>query len=224
MKLSETTIDILSNFATINPNLLFKEGSTLQTISEAKNIMASATIEESIPREFGIYELNDFLSTVSLLKDPTLELGASSATISGADSDSIEYFYASKETLTTPTKNVTMPKADVKFTLTADAIARIKKAAGVLGHTAVQFVGNKGKIEAQVLDLNNATANKYTMLVDEKNACTEPFTLVMAIGNLKMIDGDYSVAVSSKLISHFKNTGVSVEYWIALEKNSKFGS
>lgn len=224
MKLSETTIDILSNFATINPNMLFKEGTTLSTISEAKNIMASATIEERIPREFGIYDLSEFLSTVSLLKEPKLDLGAASAKISGTDSDSIEYFYASKESLTTPTKNVTMPKADVKFTLSADAFARIKKAAGVLGHSTVVFTGKKGVISCQVVDPNNQTANKYTLVVDEENASKEVFSFVMAIGNLKMIAGDYSVAFSSKLISNFKNANVPVEYWIALEKSSTFGS
>ena len=61
MKLSEQTIEILSNFSGINPNMVFKEGNTLSTISEAKNILASATIEERIPREFGLYDLGEFL-------------------------------------------------------------------------------------------------------------------------------------------------------------------
>jgi hypothetical protein len=224
MKLSETTIDILSNFSAINPNLLFKEGNVISTLSEAKNIMASATIEERITRKFGIYDLSEFLSTISLIGEPTLDLGESSVKISGPAGDSIEYFYTNESNLTTPTKNVSMPKADVKLTVTADAINKIKKAASVLGHSSVQFVGKNGKISCQVFDPNNSTANKYTLVMDEQNASKEVFSFVIAIGNLKMLAGDYSISFSSKLISHFKNTSTPVEYWIALEKSSTFGS
>lgn len=223
MKLSETTIDILKNFSAINPNMVFKEGNAVATIAEAKNIMASATIEERITREFGIYDLNEFLSTISLISDPTLDLGKDSITVRD-DSSSIEYFYSSPEVLTAPTKNVTMPKADVKVTLTADQINKIKKAASVLGHPTLQFSGKNGVVTAQIVDLKNKTANKYSVVIDEKNACKEVFSFVIVIGNLKMLPGDYTVSMSSKLISHFKNNSTPVEYWIALEKDSTFGS
>jgi len=223
MKLSETTIDILKNFSAINPNMVFKEGTTVSTIAEAKNIMASATIEERIPREFGIYDLNEFLSTISLIENPTLDFGKDSIAVSD-DSSSIEYFYSSPEVLTAPTKNVTMPKAEVKVTLTADQINKIKKAASVLGHPTLQFSGKGGVITAKIVDLKNTTANKYSVVIDEKNACKEVFSFVIVIGNLKMLPGDYTVSMSSKLISHFKNNSIPVEYWIALEKDSTFGS
>jgi hypothetical protein len=223
MKLSETTIDILKNFSAINPNMVFKEGNTVATIAEAKNIMASATIEERITREFGIYDLNEFLSTISLISDPTLDLGKDSITVRD-DSSSIEYFYSSPEVLTAPTKNVSMPKAEVKVTLTADQINKIKKAASVLGHPTLQFSGKNGVVTAQIIDLKNKTANKYSVVIDEKNACKEVFSFVIVIGNLKMLPGDYTVSMSSKLISHFKNNSIPVEYWIALEKDSTFGS
>lgn len=218
MKLSEQTIEILSNFSGINPNMVFKEGNTLSTISEAKNILASATIEERIPREFGLYDLGEFLSTVSLVKNPDLDLGAASVKISGEDSDSIEYFYSNAETLTYPQKAVNMPKPEVTFTLTADVLNRIKKAAGVLGHATVQFTGNKGKVTCQVVDAKNATANKYSIVLPDTVDYKEKFTFTVAISNLKIFPGDYTVACSTKSISHFKNNSVPVEYWIALEK------
>lgn len=223
MKLSETTIDILKNFSAINPNMVFKEGATLATIAEAKNIMASATIEERIPREFGIYDLNEFLSTISLVENPDLDFGKDSITVSDGNA-SIEYFYSSPEVLTAPTKTVTMPKADVKVILTADTINKIKKAAAVLGHPTLQISGKNGVVSCQVIDLKNKTANKYSIVVDEKNACKEVFSFVIVIGNLKMLPGDYTVSISSKLISHFKNATTPIEYWIALEKDSTFGS
>ena len=39
MNISEETLDVLKNFASINPNIVIKPGQQLKTISEAKNIM-----------------------------------------------------------------------------------------------------------------------------------------------------------------------------------------
>ena len=117
-----------------------------------------------------------------------------------------------------------MPKAEVKFTLSAAMINKIKKAASVLGHATLQITGEDGKITLSVSDVKNASANKYSMIIDEDNSCKETFSFIMVIGNLKMMPGDYNVAISSKLISHFENTTIPVEYWIALEKTSTYGS
>jgi hypothetical protein len=222
MKLSDNTVDILKNFSAINPNMLFRPGSTISTIAEAKNIVASAQISEQIPAEFGIFDLTQFLSTISLLENPELEFTDSSVMVRDGNA-SIQYYYSSPDVLTVPNRTVNMPNADVVFNLSSDMISKIKRAASVLGHPTLQILGSKGKITLQIVDLKNPTANKYTIVIDEKNACNEVFSFVMVIGNLKMMAGDYVVSVSSKLISHFKNTSTPVEYWIALEKTSTFG-
>lgn len=223
MKLSENTLTLLKNFAAINPNLLFKQGSTIDTISEAKNILASATIAENIAEPFGIYDLNEFLAALSLVPDPELVMGEKSLTITSGQT-SIEYVYASPEALLTATKQIKMPAADVSLSITADHLTAVKKAASVFGHANLAITGNKGKVTLTILDPKNSSANKYSIVVDENNACTEKFCFVFAIGNLKMLPGDYSVDLSSKLISRFTNTASSVVYYIALEKNSTFGS
>jgi hypothetical protein len=222
MKLSDNTVDILKNFSAINPNMLFRPGSTISTIAEAKNIVASAKISEQIPSEFGIFDLTQFLSTISLLENPELEFTDSSVMVRDGNA-SIQYYYSSPDVLTVPNKTVNMPNAEVVFNLSSDMISKIKRAASVLGHPTLQILGSNGKITLQIVDLKNPTANKYTIVIDEKNACNEVFSFVMVIGNLKMMAGDYVVSISSKLISHFKNTSTPVEYWIALEKTSTFG-
>ncbi len=223
MKLSKNTLDVLNNFSVINPNMVFKPGKVVATISEAKNIMANATIGEEIPSQFGIYDLTQFLSTLSLVTDPELEFTADSVKITEGDT-SIRYFYSSPELLTAPNKNVNMPKPEVKIAFTADVINKIKRASTILGHVTMEISGIKGKITLSVSDLKNDTANKYSIVVDADNACKETFSFIMTIGNLKMLPGDYTVSISSKLISHFQNTSMPVEYWIALEKTSTFGS
>ena len=223
MKLSENTLEVLKNFSAINPNMVFKPGKIISTISEAKNIMANATIEDEIPTQFGIYDLTEFLSALSLVNDANLEFTNDSVVIND-EATSIKYFYSAPELLTAPTKQVNMPKPEVKLTLTADTINKIKRAASVLGHATLVIDGYDGKIVVSVSDLKNSTANQYSIVVDKKNDCKVNFTFVMVIGNLKMLPGDYEVSISSKLISHFRNMNAPVEYWIALEKNSVFGS
>lgn len=217
MKLSETTIEVLKNFAAIQPNMLFKPGKTVSTVSEAKNIFASATIEEDIPQEFGVYDLNEFLAMLTLVDEPELEFSDKVIRISSGKT-SIEYFCSTADVLTAPSKSVNMPKADLKVVLSADVFGKIKKAASVLGHATLEISGKKGVVTCRVVDLKNGTANKYSLIVDEDNANKETFSYVVSIGNLKMLPGDYTVAISSKFISHFKNNVTPVEYYVALEK------
>ena len=221
MKLSENTINLLKNFAGINPNMVFKPGSSIATIAEAKNIMASATITESFPQEFGIYDLNEFLSTLALVENPDLSFSEDSITIKDGKT-SIRYFYASMDLLTAPSKQVTMPNPEVSFILSEDVLNKVKRASSVLGHANIEIKGENGKIIVNLTDAKNASANKYSIVVDENNACKEVLSFILVIGNLKMVSGDYTVEISSKLISHLKHTTLPVEYWIALEKTSTF--
>ena len=62
MKLTEKTLNLLKNFASINQSILFKKGSTLRTMSVMKNILAEADIGEEIPQDFAIYDLVQFFN------------------------------------------------------------------------------------------------------------------------------------------------------------------
>ena len=73
MKLSNETVSVLKNFSTINQNLVIKSGSTITTMSAMKNIVAKADVKEDFPQDFAIYDLNEFLSVISLFTNPELE-------------------------------------------------------------------------------------------------------------------------------------------------------
>ena len=73
MKLSNGTINVLKNFSTINQNLVIKEGSDISTMSAMKKIVAKAKVEEDFTKEFAIYDLNEFLSALSLFGTPDLD-------------------------------------------------------------------------------------------------------------------------------------------------------
>ena len=96
MKLSESTLSLLKNFSTINQSILFKQGSRLRTISVMKNILAEATINEEFPKDFGIYDLNEFLSVLGLVDDPNLDFSEDSVKVLGSGAN-VKYFYSQKE-------------------------------------------------------------------------------------------------------------------------------
>ena len=222
MKLNQNTQDILKNFSEINTNILIKPGSELNTISTMKNILAKATINESFDKEFGIYNLNEFLSVVSSLDKPELTLQEKHMTISTEGSRSkVKYFYSDPSVIVSPTKDVKMPESDVTFTLSESNLVQLRKMAAILSSPDLALVGTKdGDVVLKVCDKKNDTSNKFDIVVGEN--ATANYTFYFKVENLKMISGDYDVAVSSKSIAHFTNTKLPIQYWIALEPDSVF--
>tara|TARA_Y100001938_G_scaffold24243_1_gene31788 strand:- start:726 stop:1406 length:681 start_codon:yes stop_codon:yes gene_type:complete len=220
--LSDDTINVLKNFATINPNLVFTPGQKVKTISESKTILAQADITEDMPKEFGIYDLNEFLSVYNLVEQPTLTFEDKSVLINGANNQVVRYFFSETEILTTPQKDIQMPDAELGFTLTDEILNQIRKAAAVLGHTELSLKGDNGVITASVVDTKDTTSNSFSYELDRDNACKNDFNFILSIPNLKLLPGDYFVSISSKLISNWTNNNYPIEYFIALEKNSSF--
>lgn len=222
MIISDDTLKVLQNFASVNPNLVLKPGQKVKTISEAKNIMATAEITEDFPLEFGVYDLNEFLSVHGLIDNAALSFDDKSLTMSNG-SQKIKYYFAETEILTQPTKDITMPNAEVGINISQKDLDQIKKAAAVLGHTELSLSGGNGVVTARVLDVKDSTANTYDIVIDDNNVCKERFNFVVNIPNLKLLPGDYFVSISSKLISNWQNTDYPVEYFIALERTSSYG-
>lgn len=225
MQLSDQTINVLKNFAGINSNIVFRAGNELKTISVAKNILAKVTLEEDFPQEFGVYNLPEFLNVLSLVENPTLQFEKTHLTIS--DSTGLrgnKYFYSDIEMLSAPSKDVIMPPADVKFTLDTDTLSRIKRASSVLGHDNISITPDGSNIKLSVVDKDDATSNSFfTYLTGEFEAGVD-FNFIMNVNNLKVVNEDYVVSISKKLISNFKSVQSSIEYFIALEKSSTYGA
>ena len=166
MELNSNTIDILKNFSSINTNLLVQEGNTIKTISDARNVVASAMVTEDFPQKFGIYDLNEFIGVLSLVSEPNLKFEEQFVSIADATGRSkIKYFFSPEETLTSPQKDITMPEADVKFTIDNDTMSRIKRAAATLGHEEMTITNSDGSLLLSVMDNSNSTSNNYSIEV-----------------------------------------------------------
>jgi len=223
-QLSNETLNILKNFSNINPNLVVKKGNTLSTISEAKNILASATISEDFDTDFGIYDLNEFINVVNLVGDPQLDFKDDHVVLQNGKTQAT-YRFADANILTSPQSEITMPDADVTVTITDEQLNQIRKAAGTLGHNIVSLSSSGESIILSIVDPKNSSANTFSITLDEKNeSVLEEFDFQFLISNLKVINGDYTVKISSKLISQWINKTADVKYYIALEKTSTYNN
>ena len=223
MKLNSGTLNVLKNFATINQNLMIKEGSTITTMSAMKNIVAKVNVEETFPKQIAIYDLNEFLSSTSLFKQPVIDFDDQHLTIKEENSkgQKLKYFYSDPSVITTPSKMITMPSVDVTFELTSDDLNQLKKAASVIQAPDLVFEKNDEGSFLTVKDKKNDTANNFSLEVNQSSQGAK-FQFFFKVENLKLLPGSYDVSISSKNISHFKSKTDNVEYWIALEPESTY--
>lgn len=222
MKFSEQTLKVLKNYATINQGIVIKKGNVISTISPQKNILSEAEISDSIPQDFAVYDLNNFLSVLSLNKDPEIEFDDRNAIIKHLNGRSKLKYRFTEPTLilSPPDKKLTLPTVDVEFTLTEEDYAWILRTAPVLGSPHVAVVGDGEKVSLLTFDGANDAAHTNSIELDTPTTAT--FKLIFKFDNLKMIAGTYDVQVSSKGIAHFKNTKDKIQYWIAIESASTF--
>ena len=199
MKLSKTTLDVLKNFAGINNSILVKKGNQLRTISVAKNILAEAEIEENFPREFAIYDLNQFLNGLDLHDDPDLDFSPDSYLTILEGKRRVKYFYADPQVIISPPeKEITLPSEDVHFHLESTSLEKLGKAAAVYQLPDICAVGEAGVVKLVVRDKKNDTSNEYAIVVGETD---QDFVFNFKVENIKIIPGAYDVVVSSKLLS-----------------------
>ena len=216
MRISKETVSILKTLASVNTNILLKPGNKLATISPQKNIVAEINVAETFTNEFGIYDLNEFLGVLSLFTDADLEFTDKQVTFREGKSN-IKYFAADASILVTPSKPLNFPSPEVTFLLPAATLAMAIKTASVLRSPDISFVGDGSSMSLLVADLKNPSANSFTLDLGETD---RTFKSNLKVENLKMMPGDYEVALTSKKISRFKNTANGAIFYVALELTS----
>jgi len=222
MKICDETVEILRNFSTINPSIAVSEGSVVRTISEQKNILAQATVTESFPRDFAVYELNTLLGFISLFEEPDVTFNDSHLSVTDDNSRTGNFTYTDANMITTPpAKNIDVADAEVNFNLSADDYKDVVKAAHQLQLPEIVVESDNGSINLVATDVKNTTSNVFSCNVGTTN---NTFKMIFRTENLRFLDGDYDVNISSKGVGHFKNTQCELEYWVATEGGSSYDS
>mgnify|MGYP002889880939 FL=1 len=220
MKLSDKTLTLLKNFSTINQSILFKHGSSLRTISVMKNILAEAQIDEEIPKDFGIYDLNQFLNGLALHQKPELDFEDDSYVIIKEGRSRSKYFFADPKVIVTPPdKEITLPDETVSFELSTSQLDKLLKAASIYQLPDLCVVGGEGVVKVLVRDKKNDTSNDFSIVVGETDST---FSFNFKVENIKIVPGTYNVVVSQKLLSRFTCQNYALKYYIALEPDSTF--
>ena len=220
MQLSQKTLSLLKNFSGINQSILFKEGNKLRTISVMKNILAEVQVDEEFERDFGIYDLNQFLNAMSLYQDPQLDFKNDSYVSIREGKSRSKYFFADPAVIVTPPdKSITLPSEDVCFELNTQQLDKLLKAAAVYGVPDLSVVGEAGVVKLVVRDKKNETSNEYSLVVGET---TGTFTMNFKVENIKILPGSYEVVISRKLLSRFQSEDKNLTYYIALEPDSTY--
>ena len=222
MKISSQTLQVLKNFASINPNLLVKPGSVLSTISTNKNIFAKATVTEQFPASFAIYDMQQFLGVISIFDDPDFTFVFNSVIVS-SEGRSVEYVYANQEMVVAPSEGVAEKIAvkdpEITFDLTAQGLNEVIKATAILQLDKINVVSKDGVVSVVVADPKNPSSNKFSLKVN--GTSTADLAMAFAAENLKLIAGDYKVNISSNGVSSFKNDKLNLEYFVAADVKSK---
>tara|TARA_B100000902_G_scaffold149644_1_gene146216 strand:+ start:195 stop:860 length:666 start_codon:yes stop_codon:yes gene_type:complete len=221
MKLSDKTLSVLKNFSSINQSILFKEGSKLRTISVMKNILAEATVSEEFMKDFGVYDLNQFLNGLSLHQSPELDFANDGYVVIREGKMRSKYFFADPNVIVTPPdKSIDLPSEDVCFELSTEQLDKLLKAAAVYQLPDLCAVGENGVVKLLVRDKKNDTSNDFAIVVGETNS---EFSFNFKVENIKVLPGTYEVVVSRKLLSRFTSKNHDLTYYIALEPDSTFG-
>ena len=222
MKLSDKTINLLKNFSSINQSILIKEGDSIRTISVMKNILAEAKIPEEFPKDFGIYDLNQFLNAISSLHvNPELDFSNNEYLMIREGKKRNRFFFADPNVIVSPPeKSITLPSEDVSFELDTQVLGTLMKAAAIYQVPDLSVIGEAGVVKLVVHDKKNETSNTHEEVVGETD---EEFCFNFKVENIKILPGTYEVVVSKKLLSRFESKNHELTYYIALEPDSTFG-
>lgn len=224
MKISKETLQVLKNFSSINSSIFVKKGNQLTTISKAKNILASASVAESFPLDFAIYDLAKFLGALSLFEEPELEFTDGHVNIKGTHKKhSIRYVYSDPANVNKPRKDrIELPHNDVELSLGDDTVKDIVKASGLMSLPNMRIkTGKGGSIDIVLEDSTNSKSSNY--MINTGASSDKNFDFSFKVENMKLLDGPYDTAVffdkDKKMgFGYFK--GQNVEYWIAVEADS----
>lgn len=217
MKFTEPTLNVLKNFATINPSVVFKPGKELRTISPQKTVMAVATIPDELPSQACIYDMSRFLSMYSLYESPEVDFQDKYCNIAEGKRKTKYVFADISMVIVPPEKEINIPSEDVKVEVQWNDLQSVIKAAGVLNLPEIAFVGDGGTCFLRAVDSANPTADSYGIELGDTD---DVFQLIIKTENLKLLPQNYNVTLCSKGISKFEGNGI--KYFIAIESKSTY--
>lgn len=214
MKLTKNALNVLKNFSTINHGLVVDAGSKIRTVSVAKDILAEAELDVTFPQDFAIYDLNEFLSTISMFGDPDLEFKDDYLVIRDGKA-SARYFYSSPSVIVSSNSASLDTVGDHSFTLDAETLANITRASSIMKLDDLSINGGPDGVSLSVTDSSNTSSNQYSVNIECES---DIFDMQLAIENVKVIPATYNVQIVSGSYAVFQNEQEKITYWIVAQR------
>jgi len=215
MKLSENTLAVLKNFASINSGVVLNAGNTQKTISPEKSILVEARLEDNIPSKFGIYDLNQFLGNVTTLKNPELSFTDESVTLDDGDLALTYHACSPNLIISPPDKELVLKTVDVSFALPNATLQKLLKVATMNNLPNLTVVGKDGELRLKIHERSNDTSNHGSVKIGDYAGAD--FTATFKTENLKLLPDDYNVEVQKNAFARFENVNKTLTYFVALE-------
>lgn len=225
MQLTPETLQVLVNFAAINENIVFRPGNDLYTIGNTKTVLGHAKLNQEFPRLVGIYDLPQFLSTLSMFDQPDIVFEDDYALIKKGRSRA-KYYYSDVDMLTTIDKSISVTPM-ISFELSEKTLNSISSAAKVLRCNYLVFRNHEDGVEIEVSDLEmGQTANTYSTVVEAMYDPDAQFEITISFDNFRLAKGSYRVNIECngpRLVSQFDlQSEQPLSYVIGLEKSSTY--
>ena len=193
MKLSENTLSVLKNFASINGGVVLSSGKVQKTISPEKSILVEATVDDDIPTQFGIYDLNQFLGNLTTLRNPELTFSSDAVKLDDGEL-SFDYRACSANLIITPPdKELVLKSVDVTFSLPNVTLQKLIKVATMNNLPNLSVVGKNGELLLKIHERANDTSNSGTIKIGDYAG--QDFTATFKTDNLKLLPNDYNVEI-----------------------------
>lgn len=224
MQIDEQLNEVLNNFSQINASIVFKPGNVVSTIKPSKAVMAKAKVTNAFDSTFAVYNLSQLLQLLSLYENPEMDILDTHMLIRQG-TEVTRFTFCDPELVATPPDDAGLEKlasiaaeGEIKFTLSNDALTRLRKFAATMGSPEIAVTGDGENIYIEALNTKNSADNTYRAKVGETS---DKFRMVFLCENLVFLPRDYEVQIAARGLAYFKTD--DVEYWVAAESNSQFG-
>ena len=215
MKLSDNTLAVLKNFASINSGVVLKPGKAQRTISPEKSILVEASIEDDIPSEMGIYDLNQFLGIITTLRNPEVTFAKDQIVLTDGELSVTYRGCSANLIITPPEKELVLKDITTKFSLANATSQKLIKVASMINLPNLSVVGKNAELLLKIHERANDTSNDGIMKIGDYAG--KDFIATFKTENLKLLPDDYNVEVQAGAFAKFVNQNNTLTYFIALE-------
>lgn len=202
--MKQETLSILKSFSSLNKSIRITKGKQIDIYSTSFSVLAHANIDDEFPKTFSIYDLNQWLSTLSLFDEPTVEYKDKSMEIVKGNKK-VKYRYSHDSITSDQVLISSIPKVDEIFTfeISKEQLQELLKASSVLSLSLIKFTPNY--IHAYSKSSSDGSLdNEYIIELDNANI-TDEFhesinKMAIKVESAKFIITDYKVTITPKYI------------------------